>query len=401
MTETSDRTDVLLIGGGVASVRCARTLRREGFDGRILLVGEEATAPYNRPPLSKELLREDLPDELVLAEPETWYARRRIDLVTRRRVTHLDLDATQATLDDGRRIAFDRCLLATGAEPRRLPVPGGDEAILLRTLDDARRLRSAAAARPDGTAVVIGGSFIGIEVASSLKALGLRPTIVEMADRLWAGRLGNELASWAADRLADAGIDLRMGAGVERLGDGAWLSGEHLPASIVVAGVGVRPRDDLARAAGLRVDDGIVVDAEQRTSHPAAWAAGDVARRGSVRIEHWHAAREAGERAARSMLGGAPALSPEPWVFSEVAGASVDVVGMASAWDEERWVSDRLLAYLASGRVVQLAAIGSSMDPARMREVVAAHPNSDAVDWDRRSPTSSGRASPWAGGSAV
>lgn len=382
MSESSDRADVLLIGGGVASVRCARTLRREGFDGRILLVGDESDMPYNRPPLSKELLRENLPDDLVLAEPERWYQRRDVGLLTGRRVVGLDLEAREATLDDGRRIPFDRCLLATGAEPRTLHASGAGEVILLRTLADARRLRAAAAAAgPGAPVVVIGGGFIGVEVASSLRALGLRPTIVEMADRLWSGRLGSELGAWASDRLTEAGIGVRLGARVERIADGAWLDGEHLPGALVVGGLGVRPRDELATAAGLRVDDGIVVDTEQRTSHPAAWAAGDVARYGPVRIEHWHAAREGGERAARSMLGLPVAPPPEPWFFSEVAGVSVDVVGSASAWDGERWVSDGLLAYLDGRRVVQLASIGSAMGAARMREIVALRQPVEAIAW--------------------
>jgi 3-phenylpropionate/trans-cinnamate dioxygenase ferredoxin reductase component len=371
--ETSIETDVLLIGGGVASVRCARTLRKEGFDGRVMLIADEPIPPYNRPPLSKELLREDLEDDLVLAEPERWYQRRGVDLVLGQRVEGLDLERKEARLDDGSRVHFDRCLLATGAEPRRLAVPGGDEVLLLRTLADARRLRAAAvAAGPEAPVVVVGGSFIGIEVASSLHALGLRPTVVELSDRLWSGRLGRELASWAMDRLTAAGIGLRLGARVERVVDGAvWVDGERLRAAFPAAGVGVRPRDELGRSAGLEVDDGIVVDAEQRTSHPAAWAAGDVARHGPVRIEHWHAAREAGERAARSMLGLPVAPAPPPWFFSEVAGTALDVVGMTASWNEERWLSDRLLAYLDAGRVVQLASIGSAMDAARMRELVA------------------------------
>jgi NAD(P)H-nitrite reductase large subunit len=373
VSEPVEATDVLLIGGGVASVRCARTLRREGFTGRIALVGDELVAPYNRPPLSKELLREDLPDDLVLAEPERWYERREVELRTGRRVVELDLDGRRARLDDGALVAFDRLLLATGAEPRRLDVPGGEQVLLLRTLDDARRLRTeSTAAGPGAAVVVIGGSFIGIEVASSLRALGLQPTIVEMADALWAGRLGSELAAWAEDRLREAGIGLRLGAPVERIGDGVWVDGKEIPAAFVIAGVGVRPREDLARASGLEVDDGIVVDAQQRTSHPGVWAAGDVARHGNTRIEHWHSAREAGERTARSMLRLPPNPAPEPWFFSEVAGTTLDVVGVAETWDQERWLSDGLLAYLDGGRVVQLASIGSSMDAARMREIVAA-----------------------------
>lgn len=375
---------MLLIGGGVTSVRCARALRKEGFDGRIVIVGDEADPPYNRPPLTKELLRDDLPDDLVLAEPASWFERRGIDLVTGQDVVDLDLEAKEATLADGARIRFDRCLLATGAEPRRLPVPGGEAALTLRTLPDARRLRRRATAAGPGTPVVIvGGSFIGIEVASSLAALGLRPTIAEVGERLWAGRLGDELAAWAADRLGAAGIALRLKSAATRIdAAGAWVGDDHLPAAFVVAGVGVQPRVELAERAGLEVGDGIVVDDRQRTSHPAAWAAGDVARRGAVRVEHWHSAREDGERAARSMLGLPVAPAPEPWFFSEVAGTSLDVIGMAAAWDEERWLGDRLLAFAEGGRLVQLASIGSAMDAGRMRELVAARASVDAVAAD-------------------
>jgi len=365
--------DVLLVGGGVASVRCARTLRREGFAGTILVAGEEETPPYNRPPLSKELLRGDLPDDLVAAEPASWYARRSVELRTGTAVGAVDLERREATLADGATIRFERCLLATGASPHRLTIPGEDHAILLRTLSDARRLRAASVRAGAGApVVVIGGSFIGIEVASSLANTGLRPIVVELGDRLWSGRLGDELAAWAADRLRGAGISLRLGSVVDRIdADGAWVGDERLPAAFVVAGIGVRPRDEVARDAGLEVDDGIVVAGDQRTSHPIAWAAGDVARRGPVRIEHWHAAREGGERAARGMLGLPIPDAPEPWVFSEVAGTSLDVVGAPAGWDDERWIGHgRLLAYLAAGRLVQLASIGSAMPPEEMRRLV-------------------------------
>ena len=190
-----ERVEVLLVGGGVASVRCARALRRNGFTGSILLVGLEPALPYNRPPLSKELLRDDLSDELVMAEPASWYARRSVELRTGTTVVELDPDAHVATLDDGSVIGFAQCLIATGAEPRTLPIDGGEHAILLRTLPDARRLRAAAIAAGEGApATVIGGGFIGVEVASALASLGLRPTVVEMADALWGGALGRSLA---------------------------------------------------------------------------------------------------------------------------------------------------------------------------------------------------------------
>lgn len=382
MGSRDDTTDVLLVGGGVASVRCARTMRREGFDGRILLIGDEATPPYNRPPLSKELLRDDLPNELVLAEPERWYERRDVDLLTDTRVASLDLDGRVAVTGDGRRIGFERCLIATGAAPRDLPVPGVEHALELRTLADSRRLRGGALAAGEGApAAVVGGGFIGVEVASSLAALGLRPTILERAGLLWSGGLGELLAGWAIDRLAAAGISVRTKTtvtAVER--DAVQIGDERLPAALIVAGVGVRPRDGLAASAGLEVSDGIVTDAAHRTSHPAIWAAGDVARVAGRRVEHWHAAREGGERAARSMLGLDLEPAPQPWTFSEVAGAAIDVVGGPERWDDETWiVPDRLMAFLDAGRVVQLASVDSTVSADAMRRLVAAGATVDEV----------------------
>lgn len=364
-------SDVLLIGGGVASVRCARTLRREGFDGAITLVGAEPTPPYNRPPLSKELLRDDLPDDLVLAEPERWYERRGVELRTGARVTALDLERRTAELDDGSTIGFDRCLIATGAEPIVPPIPGVEHALTLRTLADARRLR-AAALDADGGMVIVGGGFIGIEVASSLVALGMRPTIVERADSLWGGALGPELAGWAAARLADAGVELRLGASVTGIGpDGVEVGDERVTASAILLAVGVRPREGLAAAAGLDVDDGIVTDVDHRTSHPPVWAAGDVARVAGRRVEHWHTARESGERAARSMLGLPVPPARAPWFFSEVAGASLDVFGAATAWDAEQWLRPAsVLAYSEGDRVVQLAVIGGAIEAEVARGLV-------------------------------
>jgi 3-phenylpropionate/trans-cinnamate dioxygenase ferredoxin reductase subunit len=376
----ADTTDVLLVGGGVASVRCARTLRRQGFDGRIILVGDETTHPYNRPPLSKELLRDDLPDELALAEPESWYPRRGIDLRLETRVVALETATRTATLDDGATIAFERCLLATGAEPRVPRIPGGERAQLLRTIEDSRAIR--AGARPGTRAVVIGGGFIGVEVASSLADVGVSVTVVELSPHLWGGALGETLAAWARDRLHEAGVTVLTGAAAEAIErDGVRVGGDLLPADLVVAGIGVVPRVELAVAAGLDVDDGILTDARHETSAPRIFAAGDVARVDGVRVEHWHAAREAGERAALAMLG-EPVTQPRaPWVFSEVAGVALDVLGLASEWDEERWVRPgSVLAYLAGERVVQLAVIGSAIDPGVARRLVQAEGDFAAVE---------------------
>lgn len=382
MTQASKTVEILLVGGGVASVRCARTLRREGFEGGIVVVGEERNLPYNRPPLSKELLRDDLPDELVLAEPERWYERRSVELVTGRRVATLDLDAHHATLDDGTDIEFECCLIATGARPRELNVEGGERTLLLRTLSDARAIRARAIEAGAGARVtVIGGGFIGLEVASGLATLGLRPTVLEMGDRLWSGALGDELDAWARERLAATGIDVRLGAMVTRIDErAAWVGDERHDHAFSVAGIGVVPRSEVAKSAGLTVDNGIVTDAEHRTSHPTAWSAGDVARIDGRRIEHWHAAREGGERAALSMLGRPVPAQRAPWVFSEVAGELLDVVGWSPTWDETIALGNPAsggfaVAYLTDGDVRQLAVVNGAIPIEEARAFVERHPS--------------------------
>jgi NADPH-dependent 2,4-dienoyl-CoA reductase/sulfur reductase-like enzyme len=243
----------------------------------------------------------------------------------------------------------------------------------MRTLADAHRLRASAIAAPGSRPVVVGGGLIGVEVASALAALGLRPVLIEQADSLWAGALGERVAAWGLDRLEEAGVEVRLSSRVTEVGPGfAALGEERLDAAFAVIGVGVRPRIDLARDTGIAVDDGIVTDAEHRSSHPAVWAAGDVAKVDGLRFEHWHAAREGGERAARSMLGLSPEPARAPWLFTEVAGATLDVFGKGADVDEERSLGDAVVARSAGGRLVQLAAIGTAIDPEIARGLVEA-----------------------------
>jgi 3-phenylpropionate/trans-cinnamate dioxygenase ferredoxin reductase subunit len=366
--------DVLLLGGGVAAARCARTLRRHGFAGSILLVSDEELPPYNRPPLSKELLRDDLPAELAFAEPLTWYERRGVELQLGMPAVALDPQQQTAELADGQLLRYGQLLLATGAAPRRPAIPGAERAVLLRTLPDAERLRARAVAGQ--RAVVIGGGFVGVEVASSLATRGMAVTMIELADALWAGSLGTELSAWALARLAEAGVAVRLSAACEAVTDaGVRLVDETLPADLVVAGVGVTPRVELAAVAGLEVDDGVLVEDGQRTSAAGIFAAGDMARpRGGARIEHWHAARETGERAALAMLGAELPPRPAPWVFSEVAGTTLDVVGWAPTWDEVVEVPGGF-AYVVGGRVAQLAIIGGAIPVEAARELMATRPS--------------------------
>jgi NADPH-dependent 2,4-dienoyl-CoA reductase/sulfur reductase-like enzyme len=352
--------DVLLLGGGVAAARCARTLRRHGYAGSILLVSKEDLPPYNRPPLSKELLREDLPGDLVLAEPMSWYERRAVDLALGTPVVALDPEQRSVELADAHLIRFGQLLLATGAEPRRPAIPGAEHVRLLRTLPDSESLRAAAV--PGARAVVVGGGFIGVEVASSLAARGLSVTLLERSEGLWAGSLGPALTAWAVEQLRSAGVKVRLSIGASRITrEAVWVADEAQPADVMLAGVGVAPRVELAEAAGLEVDDGVVVDDAQQTSVQGIFAAGDMARsRGGARIEHWHAARETGERAALGMLGLPVPARRAPWVFSEVAGATLDVVGSAPHWDEII-VRNGVHAYVVNGKVAQLAVINGSV----------------------------------------
>ncbi|HET6380002.1 MAG TPA: FAD-dependent oxidoreductase [candidate division Zixibacteria bacterium] len=379
MPQSASAVDVLLIGGGVAAARCARTLRRRGFTGSILLVGEEPMVPYNRPPLSKELLQADLPAELTHAEPESWYARHNVELRLGTRVLGLDAGGRTATLADGRIVRFGQCLLATGARPRRPAVPGAERALPLRTLADAEAIRSRA--EPGVRAVVIGGGFIGVEVAASLAMRGASVTVLEVASALWGGAFGTAVSDWGVDRLRAAGVDLRLGVVCERIGPtGVVASGAELPADLVVAGVGVEPRVELAVEAGVRVDDGVVVDDAQRTSAAGLLAAGDVARPdGGPRVEHWHAARESGERAALAMLGEEVPPRRAPWVYSEFAGAKLDVVGWAPREARAEEVAAGVIAYMLDGRVGQLAILDGGMDVSVARSLVERAPTLDEV----------------------
>jgi 3-phenylpropionate/trans-cinnamate dioxygenase ferredoxin reductase subunit len=371
--------DVLLVGGGVAAARCARTLRRHGFGGTILLVSTEDVPPYNRPPLSKELLREGLPSELVLAEPMSWYERRRVDLLLGMPVVALDPELRSVELADGRLIRFGQLLLATGAEPRRPGIPGAEHIRLLRTLPDAESLRAVAVA--GARAVVVGGGFIGVEVASSLAARGLSVTLLERSDGLWAGSLGPAMTAWAVGQLRSARVVVRLSTGATRFTpEAVWVGEEAVAAEVLLAGVGVAPRVELAQAAGLEVEDGVVVDDRQQTSVPGIFAAGDMARpRSGARIEHWHAAREMGERAALAMLEQPLPVRRAPWVFSEVAGATLDVVGSAPAWDEIV-VRDDVHAYVADGRVLQLAIINGAIPVEDARAYVERRPELAELD---------------------
>jgi NADPH-dependent 2,4-dienoyl-CoA reductase/sulfur reductase-like enzyme len=376
--------DVLLVGGGVASVRCARTLRRRDFSGSILMVGDEPHAPYNRPPLTKELLRDEVPNELVAAEAPGWYERHGVELRTGTTVTSLDAGSRRARLSDGSEVTFDRCLLATGAEPRRLSLPGAERTHVLRTLDDALALRTYAG--PGTRIVVIGGGFLGVEAAASLAARGASVTVLEATDQLWSGSLGPELSAWGRRVLEGAGVVIRTATAATRVEpDAVMVGAERLGCEHVLVAIGVAPRQAMAADAALAVGDGILVDRAHRTSAGEVYAAGDVANVDGRRVEHWHAAREGGERAALAMIGEPPGPPRAPWIFSEFAGQMLDVVGHAPTWEATRLIGDPspggfAVAYLVEERVAQLATVNAAIPVDQARAFIEGRPRAAELD---------------------
>jgi 3-phenylpropionate/trans-cinnamate dioxygenase ferredoxin reductase subunit len=337
----AERPTFLIVGASLAGAKAAETLREEGFDGRVVLVGVEPHRPYERPPLSKDYLQGRAEVDAVYVHPEGFYADQEIELLRGREVTAVDPAARTATLSDGASLGWDRLLLATGAEPRRLPIPGADldGVHLLRTLEDSDRLRAVLDA--GGRLVVIGAGWIGAEVAASARMAGMDVTVVEQQSVPLQTVLGAEVGAMYADVHRDHGVELLTDSGVEAIeGDGRAervrvQGGRTIDCAAVVVGVGAAPRTALAEAAGLAVEDGVLVDATLRAGGGEVFAAGDVAnaehpfygRR--VRVEHWANALNQGPAAARAMLGRNEPYDRLPYFFSDQYDVGMEYSGLA------------------------------------------------------------------------
>jgi 3-phenylpropionate/trans-cinnamate dioxygenase ferredoxin reductase component len=306
----------LIVGGGLAGAIAAQTLREEGFDGRITLLGAESHRPYERPPLSKDYLQGNADRDSIFVHPETWYVDHAVDLCLGAAVTSLDPDSRTVTTATGARLGYDKLLLATGSTPRRLSLPGSDldGVQYLRSVDDSDRIK-ASFARAQRVAI-IGAGWIGLETAAAARHAGLDVTLLESAAMPLLRVLGPEAAPIFADLHRAHGVDLRCQVAVAELTGsngsvtGVMLSdGSRIEADMVLVGVGITPNTELAAAAGLQVDNGVIVDEHLRTSDPDIYAAGDVAnaynpRLGRhLRVEHWANARRQGATAAKAMLG--------------------------------------------------------------------------------------------------
>ncbi|MEU5940892.1 FAD-dependent oxidoreductase [Micromonospora sp. NPDC047548] len=319
----------VIVGAGLAGAKAAQTLRAEGFGGRVTLLGAEPERPYERPPLSKGLLLETTPRRDVYVHDAGWYEANDVELRTATRVTGIDRTAHQIVLDDGERLGYDRLLLTPGSTPRRLDVPGADlnGVLYLRTLADSDRI--AQALTDQAHLVVIGAGWIGLEIAAAARQHGAAVTVVETADLPLQRVLGDEVARVFAELHRRHGVTFHLGVGVRELrGTGRVSSvlltdGTQLAADTVVVGVGIQPNVQLAEAAGLKVDNGIVTDARLLTSDPHIYAAGDVANAyhpllgRHIRVEHWANALNGGPAAARSMLGQQVEYARLPYFFSD------------------------------------------------------------------------------------
>jgi 3-phenylpropionate/trans-cinnamate dioxygenase ferredoxin reductase subunit len=379
---------VVIVGAGQAGARASAALRKQGWQDRILLLGDEADPPYERPPLSKEVLaREADPLAGRLYAPE-WYAEAGIELRTAAPVAALDPGARSLTLEDGTRLAWDKLVLATGCRARRLQVPGADlEGVLsLRTAADARRLRQEL--RPGARVALVGGGFIGLEVAASARALGCAVTVLEAQPQLLARALPATIAEFVAARHRREGVDLRLGVGVsrfegeERVRGVRLADGSLVEADTVIVGIGGQPNVELAQAAGLACEDGIRVDAACRAVEDI-YAVGDCARfedawsGRAVRLESWENAELGPQAAAKAILGNAEPYGGLPWFWTDQYDLNLQLLGHKQPVEQEVLRGDPdsgsfCLFGLNDGRVATAALVGAGRERRPVKQLIEA-----------------------------
>lgn len=377
---------VVIVGGGVAAARAAESARSQGLGGELVLVGDEPHLPYHRPPLSKEWLIGASAED-VTVHPGAFYDAHGIEVIRGRRAVHVDIAGRSVVLDDGRALAFDQLLIATGSRPRRLAVDGAGlpGVHTLRTVDDGRDVASRLAAAHD--VVVVGAGLIGLEVASAARALGKRVTVLDRAGAPLQRLVGPQLGELVARLCVDAGVDLRPGVlptrilGAEAVEAVDLTDGSRVRADLVVVGIGAVPATGWLEGSGLRLDGGVLVDERLRTAVPGVLAAGDVARawvpryRAHLRIEHYGNTHAQGLAAGEALAGREIRLDPIPGASSDLFGRRLQVTGLVRG-DEEvvlRGADERPTAfYLRDGRIVAAVSLDGGRDFLAARKLVAA-----------------------------
>lgn len=387
-------TTFLIVGGGQAGAQAIDTLRREGFDGRLVLVGEERELPYQRPPLSKKFLLGELAAERLPFRHRTYYDEHRVELRLGSRAIRLDRTAQAVELDDGTRLAYDRALLCLGARARPLRCPGADlpGVHTLRTIDDANALRGQL--RAGAHAVIIGGGYIGLEAAAACRHFGLQTTVLEMASRVMGRVVAPAVSEFFAEAHRAHGVCIRCDTrvdsieGRERVEAVVCGDGTRVAADLVIAGVGALPVTDLAADAGLALDDGIVVDEYCRTSDPAIFAAGDCVNHPSphygrrIRLESVDNAFEQAKTAAMNMLGRSVIHDRIPWFWSDQYEHKLLIVGLHGDGDERVLRGDPARGgfsalYLRNGELTAVEAVDDTKDYMAARKLIAARARLD------------------------
>jgi 3-phenylpropionate/trans-cinnamate dioxygenase ferredoxin reductase subunit len=383
--------DFLLVGGGMASAHCAAELRRRGSEGSILLVGREPEPPYERPPISKEYLRgEASREDAHVNGGRSWYEENGVELLTGKNVMGIDVEAGTAKIQGGEEVAFGKALLGTGAMVNILRVEGAENEGIhyLRAFGNADAIRADAEGAEH--VVLVGGSYIGCEVAASLTARGTKCTIVAMEDVALSRTFGEDAGRWFQERLESHGVSFHGGESLSAFeGDGrvkavVCESGLSVECDAVVVGAGVRPDAMLAQRAGIEVGDGgIACDSKLETSAPGIYAAGDCCSYDSVvhgrriHVEHWDVAMQQGQQAAGNMLGLDADYEVVPYFFSDLADwASLEYVGPAYEWDREVWRGDReggefSVWYLQGDRVAGCLSVERPEELSQARQAIA------------------------------
>lgn len=375
---TSDQT-FIIVGAGQAGGWTAKTLRDQGFDGRVVVIGEENFPPHERPPLSKEVLLGEAEPESCLLWPTDVLEEANIELRLGERVDAIDPDGHTLTMANGESVSWTKLMLATGGQARTLDVPGADlkGVYTLRTVADTDAIRPRLT---EGAAIaVIGAGWIGLEVAAAARKRGASVTVIEIADRVCARALTPELSDWVQRLHEGHGVDIRLGTGFDGFeGDGRLervllADGSAIECDTAVIGIGLAPSVELAEAAGLAIDNGIVVDETGRTSHPDIFAAGDVANHPNkllgrrVRLESWENAQNQAINAAKAMLGSEDEYAEIPWFWSDQYDANIQLMGLPEDWDTTAVRGDResgafIEFYLKDGRLQGAAAVNNPRD---------------------------------------
>lgn len=367
--------NIVIVGGGAAGFAAAEKLRRESYQGRIVILSDDDAAPVDRPNLSKDYMAGSAPEEWLPLKPDSFYPDNHIDLRLGSKVAGINVQSREVILTDRNTVPYDRLLIATGAEPVRLSIPGAEQphVCTLRTLSDSRAIieRAKTARR----VVVMGASFIGLEVAAALRTRGIEVHVVAPEKTPMERQLGSQMGDFVRSLHQAHGVVFHLEDSATAV-DGHQVklkSGDELEADIVVVGIGVRPRVELAQKAGLTIDRGVLANAYLQTSAPAIWAAGDIVRwpdsysGENLRVEHWVVAERQGQTAALNMLGHQEKFTAVPFFWSQHYDIRINYVGHADTWDQigvegDLSAGDCVLRFKRAGRVLAVASIARDLE---------------------------------------